>query len=166
MALVLPDWYEPAFVNVENLFIDMFTDLLPGTLSGCWAPDDWIDGEVPEPMLWFFRVSGGRVDWSARKDECELQIMAVTPSRDESWELMNFVRAMLLPMQGDKYKMVDGYTAQIHSVNEIAGPQLLTPGQRIDTRVVSATFRVSVSVKSAKNYKQKLYELWQALRGA
>lgn len=167
-SLVLPDWYEPNFINIENLLIDMFTDLLPGVESGCWAPDDWLSDEDADvrPTLWFFRVSGGRSDWDKRRDECELQVMAVTGSRDDSWKLMDFVRSMLLPLQGDQYKMVDGYTAQIHGVSEITGPQLLTPGQRIDTRVVSANFRVSVSMKSAKNYKQKIYELWRSLRGA
>ncbi|QXO14253.1 tail terminator [Mycobacterium phage Chaser] len=167
MTVVLPDWYEEAFVNVENLFIDMFTDLLPDYESGCWAPDDWLADEIEvKPTIWFFRLPGGRVDWDGRKDECQLQVMVVTGSRDDSWRLMDFVRAMLLPMQGDKYKMADGYTAQIRCAGEVAGPQLLTPGQRIDTRVVTATFKVSVSMKSAKNYKQKLYELWQALRGS
>lgn len=165
MALVLPDWYEPAFVNGENLFIDMFSDLLPDALCGCWAPDDWADAAVIQPTLWFFRVPGGRVDWDSRKDEFELQVMAVTESRNDSWLLMDFVRTMLLPMQGDVYKMADGYKAQIHKVTEVSGPQLLTPNQRIDTRVVTANFRVAVSMKSANNYKQKLYQLWQQLRG-
>ncbi|OYN81776.1 hypothetical protein [Mycolicibacterium sphagni] len=167
MALVLPDWYEDSFVNVENLLIDLFGDLLPDCETGCWAPDDWLDNKLPvKPVIWFFRLPGGRVDWSGRKDECQVQVMVVTGSRDDSWRLMDFVRSMLLPMQGDKYKMADGYTAHIHKADEVAGPQLLTPGQRIDTRVVTATFQVSVSMKSAKNYKQKLYELWQRLRGS
>lgn len=167
MALVLPDWYQESFVNVENLFIDIFTDLLPDYESGCWTPDDWLGEQIdPEPTIWFFRLPGGRVDWHARKDECQLQVMVVTGSRDDSWRLMDFVRSILLPMQGDKYKMSDGYTAQVHSAVEVAGPQLLTPGQRVDTRVVTATFQVSVSMKSAKNYKQFLYELWQRLRGS
>jgi hypothetical protein len=157
MALELPDWYEDNFVNIENLFIDIFTKLLPGVESGCWAPDDWIENPNPDPTIWFFRLPGGQVDWSGRKDECQLQVMCVTGNRDDSWRLMNFVRGILLPMQGDKFKMADGYTAQIRCDKEVAGPQLLTPGQRIDNRVVNAVFQVSVSMKTARNYKEQLY---------
>lgn len=165
--LVFPSWYEEPFVNVENLLIDMFTDLLPNYECGCWTPDDWLEAGNPvKPTIWFFRVPGGRVDWAGRKDECQVQVLVATDNRDDSWRLMNFVRAMLLPMQGDKYKMVDGSMAQIHRVEEVVGPQLLTPGQRVDTRVVAANFQISVSMKSAKNFKQHLYALWQSLRGA
>lgn len=164
--LTLPGWYEEPFVNVENLLIDIFSDLLPDYDVGCWAMDDWLTGGNPvSPTVWFFRVPGGRVDWSARKDECQVQVLVATGSRDDSWRLMNFVRAILLPMQGDKYKMTDGYTAQIHRAEEVVGPQLLTPGQRVDTRVVTANFQISVSMKSAKSFKQHLYALWQGLRG-
>ncbi|WZB38300.1 tail terminator [Mycobacterium phage Bazzle] len=166
MSLVLPDWYEDNFVNIENLFIDIFTKLLPSYESGCWLPDDWLDNADPDPTLWFFRMPGGQVNWDARKDECQLQVMAVTGSRDDSWRLMNFVRSILLPMQGDKFKMADGYTAQIRCDKEVAGPQLLTPNQRIDNRVVTATFQVSVSMKTAKNYKQFLYALWHGVTGS
>ncbi|ALA06529.1 tail terminator [Mycobacterium phage Nicholas] len=157
MALELPDWYEDPFVNVENLFIDIFSALLPGVITGCWAPDDWLEQATPDPTLWFFRLPGGQVDFQGRKDECQLQATIVTGNRDDSWALMNFVRAMLLPLQGDKFKMADGYTAQIRCAGEISGPQLLTPGQRIDNRVINAVFKVSVNLKTAKDYKQYFY---------
>ena len=157
MTVTLPSWYEGNFVNVENLFIDMFGNVFPEFETGCWAPDDWLDDQLPpEPMIWFFRLPGGRVDWQARKDECQVQVMVVTGSRDDSWAVMDVIRSVLLPMQGDKVKMADGYMAQIQCASEVAGPQLLTPGQAIDTRVVSATFRVSVSMKTAKHYRDAL----------
>ncbi|QGJ92418.1 tail terminator [Mycobacterium phage Wyatt2] len=162
MALVLPEWYEETFVNIENLFIDIFSKLLPNYESGCWLPDDWLDDADPTPTLWFFRMPGGQVDWDRRKDECQLQVMVVTGSRDDSWDLMNFVRSILLPIQGDKFKMADGYTAQIHSAREAAGPVLMTPNQRIDNRVITATFQVSVSMKTAKSFKQFIYELFRS----
>lgn len=161
MTVALPDWYDEAFVNVENLLIDLFSKLLPGVESGCWCPDDWLDSDqtAPEPMLWFFRMPGGDVDWQRRTDECFMQVMVVTGSRDDSWRVMNFVRAVLLPWQGEKFRMDDGYTAQIHGADEVSGPQLLTPGQQIDTRVVTATFKISVGLKSAKHFKQNIAAL-------
>lgn len=160
MAIELPEWLEENFVNVENLMIDLFTKVFPKYTSGCWTPDDWFNKEVePDPLLLFFRLPGGRVDWEQRKDQCFIQTMIVTDTRDDSWALMNGVRSILLPMSGEKVKMSDGYTAQIHGAKEVAGPQLLTPGQQIDTRVVTAVFEMSVSMKTAKNYKQFLAAL-------
>lgn len=160
MAVVLPSWYQEMFVNAENLMIDLFTKVLPGVESGCWCPDDWLEQQViPDPMIWFFRMPGGHVDWQARRDECFMQTMVVTNSRDDSWRVMDVVRGVLLPWQGEKFMMADGYTAQIHSADEVAGPQLLTPGQQIDTRVVTATFKVSVGMKTAKNFKQYIAAL-------
>lgn len=152
--VAVPAWYEDNFVNVENLFIDMFTKLMPAFESGCWCPDDWLDDDSdPDPQLWFFRLPGGEVDWHRRTDTCSLQVNVVSGSRDDSWNNMCVVRSVLLPMSGDKFTMDDGYTAQVYGVREIAGPQLLTPGQQIDTRIVTATFEVKVGMKTAKNYK-------------
>ena len=153
MAIVIPGWMEENFVNVENLLIDIFSGVFPDYESGCWAPDDWLDSQVdPDPMLMFIRLPGGHVDWDNRKDVCFVQALVITGSRDDSWALMNAVRSILLPFQGDKFKMGDGYTAQIHKAREVAGPTLLTPGQQLDTRVVSATFEVAVGMKAANNY--------------
>lgn len=162
MSVELPSWYEDNFVNIENLFIEMFDRVFPGFETGCWAPDDWLDDQLPAaPTIWVFRLPGGKVDWQARKDQCQLQVMVVTPSRDDSWRVMDVVRSVLLPMSGDKFTMDDGYTAQVQCAGEVAGPQLLTPGQAIDTRIVSATFSVSVSMKTAKNYKDSLSALFR-----
>lgn len=160
MSVVLPAWYEDTFVNVENLLIDLFTKVFPDVESGCWCPDDWLDKQVePDPMIWFFRMPGGSVDWQRRTDECFMQVMVVTGSRDDSWAVMNVIRAVLLHWQGEKFQMADGYTAQIHTADEVSGPQLLTPGQQIDTRVVTATFKISVGMKTAKNFKQYIAAL-------
>lgn len=149
--IALPEWYQNNFVNVENLMIDLFGKVFPTIECGCWTPDDWLE-RTPDPALWFFRVPGGHVDYQASYDEGLIQVMAVAPSRDESWSLMSVVRAVLLPMQGFKFAMADGYTAQIHSVEEISGPQMLTPEQQIDTRVVSALFKVRVGLRSRERY--------------
>ncbi|WP_458454565.1 phage tail termination protein [Mycobacteroides abscessus] len=157
--VTLPGWFKNNFVNVENLMIDIFTKVFPDIESGCWTPEDWLDQVQPDPVLKFFRMPGGRVDWQRGFDECFIQATAVTNSRDESWDVMSVVRAVLLPMQGYKFTMADGFTAQIHTVEEVLGPQLLMPNQQLDTRVVNCQFRVSVGLRSRDNYLREVAAL-------
>lgn len=156
---MIPEWFQGNFVNVENLMIDLFGKVLPAVESACWTPDDWLNKDIPDPLLLFVRVPGGRVDYDKNYDEAFVQVSAVTASRDDSWQVMSVVRAVLLPMQGSKVTMGDGYTAQIHSAEEVAGPQLLTPGQQLDTRVVSEMFKVRVSLRSRQRYSDTVSAL-------
>lgn len=157
--VVLPVWFKDNFVNVENLMVDLFTKVVPDVESGCWTPDGWLDQVNPDPVLRFFRMPGGRVDWQRGHDECFVQVCAVTGSRADSWRLISLVRAVLLPMQGYKFKMDDGYTAQVHCVEEVSGPQILMPEQQLDTRIVTAQFRVSVGLRSRDNYLREVAAL-------
>lgn len=159
MAIVLPQWFQHNFVNVENLMIDIFTKVLPDVESGCWTPDGWLDEQLPnevDPMLWFVRLPGGFVDWDRHRDQSLVQVSAVTGSRDDSWDVMSVVRSVLLPMQGFKFTMADGFTAQIHCAGEKSGPNLLTPGQQLDTRVVTAVFDVGVGLRYRNNYLKEV----------
>lgn len=159
MSLTLPEWYEDNFVDVESLLIDLFSRVLPDIDVGCWYADDWLDEPAPTPQLLFFRLPGPRVDYNRNSDICQVQVIAITPSRDDSWRLMNFVRAVLLPMQGYKVPMEDGFVAQVWSVDDVTGPQLLTPGQQIDTRVVASVFSLRVGLRSRKRYDQNIADL-------
>lgn len=153
-TLVLPDWFKQNFINVENLLIDIFTKVVPSAPSGVWTADSWTDQTDPDPMLSFVRLPGGRVDYDAGYDECFIQAIAVTGDRDDSISLMSLIRACLLPMKGFKFTMSDSYTALVHCVDEVAGPQMLTSGQQIDTRVVPATFKIRVGLRSRDRYLQ------------
>lgn len=159
MSLVLPTWYEENFVDIESMFIDLFSRIVPGVDVGCWYADDWLDDPTPDPQLLFFRLPGSRVDYDKNSDICHVQVVALTPSRDDSWRLMNFVRAVVLPMQGFRIQMDDGFTANVWCTQDIAGPQLLTPGQQIDTRVITAVFSIRVGLRSRKRYDQIIAEL-------
>lgn len=159
MSLELPDWYEDNFVDVESMLIDLFSRLVPTLNVGCWEADDWLDDPNPEPELLFFRLPGARVDYDRNSDLCHVQVVAVTPSRDDSWRLIDFVRAIVLPMQGFRIRMENGYTAQVWCTEDIAGPQLLTPEQQIDNRVVTAVFSFRVGLRSRKRYDQIIAEL-------
>lgn len=162
MTLVLPEWYEEKFVNVEDLFIDLFDVLLPEVDVGCWYADDWLDDPSPGPQLQFFRLPGVRVDLDRNSDVCHVQALAVSDSRDDSWRLINFVRSLVLPMQGAKVRMSDGFIASVWCSEDVSGPQMLTPAQQIDNRVIPWVFSVRVGLRSRKRYDAVLAELVSA----
>lgn len=159
MSLSLPAWFEDNFVDVESMLIDLFSRILPDVDVGCWYADDWLDDPTPDPQLLFFRLPGMRVDYDSNSDICHVQVVAITPSRDDSWRLMNLVRAVALPMQGFRIPMEDGFTAQVWCADDVAGPQMLTPGQQLDTRVVSSVLSFRVGLRSRKRYDQIIAEL-------
>jgi hypothetical protein len=159
VTLELPEWFDNNFVDIEEMLIDFFAGLLPDVNIGCWTADDWLDDPEPEPELLFFRLPGTRVDYDRNSDTAYIQVVAVTSSRDDSWRLMNFVRAIVLPMQGFPIPMEDGFTAKVWSTDDVSGPQLLSPGQEIDSRVVSAVFAVRVGLRSRKRYDQIIADL-------
>lgn len=159
MSLSLPAWFEDNFVDVESMLIDLFSRILPDVDVGCWYADDWLDDPTPDPQLLFFRLPGMRVDYDSNSDICHVQVVAITPSRDDSWRLMNLVRAVVLPMQGFRIPMEDGFTAQVWCADDVAGPQMLTPGQQLDTRVVSSVLSFRVGLRSRKRYDQIIAEL-------
>lgn len=159
VSLVLPEWFEDNFIDVESMMIDLFDRILPDIEVGCWYADDWLDDPTPDPQLLFFRLPGARVDYDKNSDICHVQVVALTPSRDDSWRLINLVRAIILSMQGFRVPMEDGHTAQVWATEDIAGPQLLTPAQQIDTRVVTAVFSLRVGLRSRKRYDQIIAEL-------
>ena len=66
--MIFPAWFKNNFVNVERLFIDMFTKIVPDVESGRWTPDHWLKDAEPDPMLSFVRLPGGRVDYDAGFD--------------------------------------------------------------------------------------------------
>lgn len=158
MTSIIPDWFQDNFVDIEQLLIDLFGKVFPALASadpvgiGIWEDDDWLDEPNPDPLLTFIRLPGGRVDYQNNYDECFIQATALTTDRDESNRMISVIRAVLLPMQGVKFTMNDGFTAQIICVDEVAGPQMLTHGQQVDLRVVPATFKVKVSLRNRTRY--------------
>lgn len=161
MALI-PDWFEDNFWDVEQLFVDVFKKVFPEIDPdniGVWTPDDWLEETDPGPLLQFIRLPGGHVDYDMNYDECLIQAVAVTPSRSDSNAIISVICACLLPMQGFKLRMDDGGTVQIHGATEVEGPQMLTDEQMIDMRVVPATFRVRVGLKSRARYLAELSAL-------
>ncbi len=161
-SIEFPDWYEDTFVDVESMLIDLFSRLLPGVECGCWSADDWLDEPEPHPQLLFFRLPGVRVDYDRFSDVCHVQVAAISPSRDDSWRLIDFVRSVILPMQGFRIEMADGFTATVWVSDDVSGPELLTPEQQIDNRVVTAVFYLRVGLRSRKRYDRFISELQES----
>lgn len=159
MTDLIPAWFEDNFVNVEDLFVQLLTKMLPAWDAGIWTPDSWLDNASPGPMLTVIRLPGGHVDVEKGYDECLVQISAISGDRNDSCDAMSVIRASLLPMQGFKFTMDDEYTAFIHCVNEASGPQMLTAQQQLDVRVVPATFHVRLGMKSRARYDRILRSL-------
>ena len=40
VTLVLPEWFEDNFVDVESMLIDLFARVVPDVFVGCWDADD------------------------------------------------------------------------------------------------------------------------------
>lgn len=162
----LPDWWEDNYVDQERLLIGLFEQLLPEVECGRWQPDDYLDQEsgqpvdIETPRLWFWRQPGGVEDYQRGHDTGVIEVTAVSGHPDYSNRLQDFVRTILLPMEGQKVKMEDGYVATIQCVNGLTGgPQMSTPGQRIDERISTCLYTVTVGLRSRKRYSDKLREL-------
>lgn len=101
-----------------------------------------------------FRV-GGAVNFEQNRDEPRVQFAALTGSRDESWELIGFVREVL----GAYWRhaaVVPGTPYKLSTVGEIVGPQLI-PELLQDDRLVPVTFEFHTwKPKGLPNYRQAL----------
>lgn len=154
---MIPNWYQDNFHDIEAAFVDFFQRVFPDINCVSWIPDDWFDNQE-EPLLRFMRIPPGYVEWQARKEECSVQVAAAipanppNPNRDQAWQVINVVRACLLPMDGFpiQYSTSGGdREVFIHGVEETAGPQLLPELGVPDARVVPVTFRPCFDINMA-----------------
>ena len=148
MALVLPEWYEREFVDVEQLFYDYFTLLLPDVKVYSWLPNNYYEpgGLGTEPTLRIWRQPGGR-DVELRTDEALIQIAAISDSSATSWELIEFCMSMMDVLNnGFKIPRPDGSRTSVKDVVVWLGPQQV-PEFPIDEKFVPMTWKVSVRGK-------------------
>lgn len=154
MADFLPAWYKgPEFVNVEDLFLDFFTPLLPLVNVIHWLkPSEY--GYVPfvsdgaEPTLRLWRQPG-QWDYETNKDIPLLQVAAVTRSQDDSWELLEFVRSMMKMLSEHptfKIVMANGSKVQVGGVKLWLGPQIIPEGP-VDQYFIPMTWQMSIPGK-------------------
>ncbi|BCO56085.1 hypothetical protein MINTM005_13290 [Mycobacterium intracellulare] len=163
MTLVLPDWYQGGYEDVEAVLCDMFSFLLgssqdpeTGEWTGVpvvtWLEDDYYDN--PRPVLRVHRASG-KAFVDLPFDHAVVQIGAFSQSRKDSWELITFVRTVMAAASGGfKVPRLDGTHTQINSVDEWAGP-VQSPDDFIDDRFVPASYKVVV--RGSRRYNPDYY---------
>lgn len=150
MTLTLPNWYQGGFLDVEELFCDLFSWLLPDIPVVTWLIEDYYDN--PRPVLRVHRASGKAVD-GMPLDHAVVQFGVLSQSRADSWQLIGFVRSVMAATSGG-FKVPrgtvtngvwtpNGTHTQINSVEEWLGP-VQAPDEFIDDKFVSANYRVLV----------------------
>lgn len=142
-----PAWYKGGGPDVERVVRDLFASLVTNVKVVSWLPPDYAQTlATGGAFLRVFR-QGGRYNVDTRNwvDEARVQFAALSATRDESWELIEFVRQVLYAYWGGGNVVVpsNGTRAFIQTMGEVTGPQLM-PEQMRDERLVPITFDVFV----------------------
>lgn len=168
---MIPEWYRNNFHDIEAALTDFSQKVFPDIQCVSWIPDTWFqEGGDTEPLLRFMRIPPGYVNWFERKEECSVQCAAAippdyttpAPNRDQAWQVINVLRACLLPMDGFPITYATSYGDRevfINGVEESVGPQLLPEIGVPDARVVPVTFRLCFDIDSADGYLNELRAL-------
>lgn len=152
-----PDWYDPTktkITDAERLIKNYFQDFLPDTNVVSWLPsgDDILASlttDPPQRWLRVFRIGGpmGYEDGKSWNDKPRIQFAAIAPTRDESWDIITFVRIVLWQFHLHPGRMTAGGTyAMVETVGEVEGPAL-TPVQFRDERLVPVTLDLDFTGK-------------------
>ncbi|MBB5167206.1 hypothetical protein [Mycobacterium sp. AZCC_0083] len=165
--LELPDWYEGGYTDAEDLVCQYFRWLLGDKVFVCtWLPEGHyvlspgqpVGGTQPTLRVW---RQPGKSDEDTRIDFALVQIAAITPTRKESWELIEFIRRMLEEpvCKGVEVVLSDGTSSSIKSSAEWLGPQLI-PERLVDEKFIPVTFKIGLrESESLPNYRKVLNTL-------
>ncbi|MFM8798895.1 MAG: hypothetical protein ACKODT_08055 [Fluviibacter sp.] len=138
----LPDWFKGGFVDVEELICDLFSWLLGNDIPVVtWLVEDYYLN--PRPVIRVHRATGRAVD-GMPFDHAVVQIGVLSRSRQDSWELISFVRHVMAACSGGfKVPRQDGTKTQINSVEEWVGP-VQALDEFVDDKFVSVNYRILV----------------------
>jgi hypothetical protein len=153
-----PAWYLGGCPDVEKVLKEFFSGLLSGVEVIAWLPPDYaakLSSGVA--FLRIFRLGGSmNIDTRGYVDEARVQFAALSASRDDANELMEFTRQVLYSFRFGGYLHNPTAPAYIQVDGELVGPQLI-PEQMRDERLVAATFAVNVDrPKGLPDYRQAL----------
>ncbi len=136
-----PDWYQGGCADIEAVLVTLFSGLLTGVNVVRYLEEDYVarlqDGEA------FLRISrtSGHINGDQLRDQARVQTAALTPSRDDSWELIEFCRQVYEAINGRGGLWIEG--AVIRETGEVIGPQLI-PEQIRESRLVPVTHDIWV----------------------
>lgn len=150
MTITFPPWYDtdPAkqLTDSERLLKGWASDNITGDITvASWLPQgDVVLADVENGKSWLriFRT-GGIMDSSDMKswvDTPRIQFAAICPTRDLSWQIINFIRTVMWQYHLRAGRISGGgiYT-MLKTIGEVEGPAL-TPTQFRDERLVPVTF--------------------------
>jgi len=154
--ITYPSWYRGGYPDIEALMINLFQPLLGGVQVVSWLPTPDVYDTQLGAGRGFLRAcrTGGKICYDQKRDEPRVQIAALTRIRDESWQMIEFVRQILDAFQ--KGGVVPGTTTSFELAGEVVGPQLI-PELIQDDRLVPVTFEFHVpKPKGLPNYRLSL----------
>lgn len=153
--------YRGGHPNIENLLKTLFTPLLAGSsiTPTYWLPkpteiaEYFADGG--QGYLRMYRT-GGAINPIKKRDEPRVQLAALCPRRDDSWDVIEFVRQVLSEGYGNAAAVVPDTDHKLQMSGEVVGPQLL-PELLQDDRLVPITVEFYTWRPSGlPNYRQAL----------
>lgn len=157
MTISYPDWYKGGYPDVEILVETLFTPMLSGVTPVHWWPREAdIEAHLAagNGYLSIYRT-GGTINHDQKRDEPHVLFVALTKSRDASWELIEFIRQVLCKYE-EAESIVPGTIHQLGCLGEILGPSL-TRAELRDERIVPATFKLLTrKPKGLGNYNEAL----------
>lgn len=171
--ITYPTWWRGGAPDVERTLKDLFThpeNVAAQGLSGVdvrsWLPTPDVASQWLADDNGYLRVyrTGGRIDRTVYPwvDETQVQIAAWCSSRDASWDLIEYVREMLLAYtDGGLVKRSTPTrsglnTTYIRVPGELLGPELI-PELILDDKLVLVTFEIHTDrPKSLPDYRELL----------
>lgn len=164
--LQLPDWFAGGFVDVEDLVCNYFEIICPNVYVCTWlppghyelSPGEPVGGTQPTLRVW---RQPGKHDPDLRRDEALVQIAAITPTRQESWQLIDFVRRTMSDdvVVGLPIPLTEGGKGSIATSTEWLGPQLI-PERVVDEKFVPVTYKLGIRERGGlPHYRKIIYPL-------
>lgn len=157
--ITLPAWYHGGYPDIEKLVRTLFQPMLTGISVVSWLPKPSTYEDVLSTSEGFLRCyrTGGSINRDQKRDEPRVQFAALTRSRDDSWELIEFVRQTLEAF-GDgngSYGVVPSTSTLLGCPGEVVGPQLI-PELLQDDRLVPVTYELWTKRPDGLKYSQAL----------
>lgn len=168
--ITYPPWYEGGCRDVERELKNLFDRLLRDYNTAddysivSWIPPDYVSRlNAGVVYLRIYRL-GGPLNIESRNwvDQARVQFAALAPSRDDSWDLIIFVREMLYGGFYHGARVIHDEpslpTTFIQTPGEVVGPQLLPEPMR-DERLVAVTFDIHVDrPRGLPDYRDDILE--------
>jgi len=144
--VTLPQWYQGGYPDIEKLLRALLQPLLSDVNVVSWIPKpDVYQAELDagRGYLRTYRTGGAMNLIAQNRDEPRVQFAALCPSRDESWQLIEFIRQVLSCFIRETGVLLnlDGTPVKFAAEGEIAGPQLI-PELLQDDKLVPITFQL------------------------